>query len=193
MRRDLKVVILGATTVGKTSIIAQYIRNEFDLEERSTVGAGFCQKDVRVGEVQVALQIWDTAGQERFRSLTPIYYHDAKAALLVYDVTRADSFSELSSWADELVERLEDPPRIYVVGNKVDRDDIRVITIEEGQREAERLNGVYFETSAKTGANIEELFVHVAEESISTRSDPMTIQTEPSDTGNKHYTPSECC
>jgi small GTP-binding protein len=163
MELEVKIVLLGATMVGKTSIVNRYIHGVFDLNQVSTIGAGFALKEVVADDVRVSLQIWDTAGQERYRTLAPVYYHNAHVAVLVYDMGSTSSFADVSTWSDELKDRLEKIFFTYIIANKSDMAEERSVSEEQGQQKAEDLKAFYFETSAKTGANIEELFAHISD------------------------------
>jgi small GTP-binding protein len=150
-----KVVCVGDGAVGKTSITVRTCHGQFDGEYLMTIGVEFGTKVCTIdGQNEVRLQIWDTAGQERFRFLQPAYYRGAHGALLVYDITRMDSLENIPKWIGDLVD----------VGNKCDLDDFRRVTFEQGKLLAEELSTQYkiaipfYETSAKTNLNLEELF-----------------------------------
>ncbi|WAQ93331.1 hypothetical protein PtA15_18A391 [Puccinia triticina] len=117
---EAKVVILGMQGVGKTSIVHRYTTGSFSYSLTSTIGASFCTKKLSVDGCKVRLQIWDTAGQERFRSMAPMYYRGANAAILVYDITNKDSFHDIENWLAELRENMSGDLVIQVVGSKAD-------------------------------------------------------------------------
>jgi len=120
-------------------------------------------KNLVLDDKKIKLQIWDTAGQERFKSLTPMYYRDAKAALLVYDITSAATFAKVKDWVNELRVGVPDDIIMVVVGNKLDRaDKHREINAEVGQDYARSVGATFIETSAKTKEGVEELFRDVA-------------------------------
>merc|ERR1719277_897596 len=114
-----KIVALGEGRVGKTSLLRRYVHRGFDEAEASTLSAAYLEKRVAVRGQQVQLSLWDTAGQERFHSLAPIYYRDADGALLVYDVTDAESFRQVAKWVEEL-RAIGHNSAVYIVGNKCD-------------------------------------------------------------------------
>ncbi|KAJ2607234.1 GTP-binding protein of the rab/ypt [Coemansia sp. RSA 1804] len=163
-RHTYKLVLLGESAVGKSSIVTRFARNEFNQYNESTIGAAFMTKDVTLDESSTAtLRIWDTAGQERYKSLAPMYYRNAEGAVVVYDITQADSFRKAQSWINELQRQNDTKTVIALVGNKVDLGDTkRTVSKDEGARYAAQVNALFFETSAQTGDGIQELFVQLA-------------------------------
>ncbi|KAI9063156.1 ras-domain-containing protein [Trametes sanguinea] len=126
---DAKIVIMGNTGVGKTSLLHRYTQGKFDPKNTtSTTGAFFVTKKVTVGGTKVRLQLWDTAGQERFRSMAPMYYRGANAALLLYDITNASSFEDVRGWLEELKKNCSPDLIIYIVGAKADLQHARQVT-----------------------------------------------------------------
>lgn len=160
---EAKVVLLGASGVGKTCIVTRATSDFFDPEQVSTVGASFSAKTIDTDDCRVTLRIWDTAGQERFRSLAPMYYQGSHAAIIVFSLDNQDSFNEASQWVQELQAHFETMPKLYLVGNKVDLVNDRVISAQEAEDAATKIGATYFEASAKTGQNINELFVCIAD------------------------------
>lgn len=161
----IKVVLLGSTMVGKTSIVRKEMTGGFDREEAPTIGACFTTKSIEVQDQLVKIQIWDTAGQERFRSLAPMYYHNADSALLVYSIDNSASFDDLEQWVEELRKNMNPLPRLWVIGNKSDLEDQRAVSVPDAEEFAKRIGADFLETSAKTGANIDTLFISVADKS----------------------------
>ena len=157
-----KLVILGDTAVGKSCLVLRYVRDEFCEFQESTIGAAFLSHVVNLDYESVKLEIWDTAGQERYRSLAPMYYRGSAAAIIVYDVTNKESFSGAKSWVKELERRSGPDMIIALAGNKSDMESKRQIEFEEVSAYAKENNLLHFETSAKTGANIKELFTEIA-------------------------------
>ncbi|KAF5333233.1 hypothetical protein D9611_002286 [Ephemerocybe angulata] len=126
---DSKIVVMGNSGVGKTSLLQRYTQNKFDPKNTtSTSGAFFVTKKVLVNNVKVRLQLWDTAGQERFRSMAPMYYRGANAALLLYDITNASSFEDVRGWLEELKKNCSPDLLIYIVGSKADLTQHRQVT-----------------------------------------------------------------
>lgn len=162
-----KVIILGSSGVGKTSLMERYVASRFSAQYKITVGADFSTKDVTVDGELITLQIWDTAGQERFQSLGVAFYRGADACVLVYDVTDAASFSKLDSWRDEFVRcaDIKDPRDFpfVVIGNKADIDASRhVVKAADVKAWCDAKGGIpHFLASAKTGDNVEAAFLTV--------------------------------
>ncbi len=157
-----KLVILGDTAVGKSCLVLRYVREEFCEFQESTIGAAFLSHTAELGSESVKFEIWDTAGQERYRSLAPMYYRGAAAAVIVYDVTNRESFSGAKSWVKELERRAGTGIVIALAGNKSDMESKRNIEFEEVAAYAQENNLLHFETSAKTGANIKEFIQEIA-------------------------------
>ncbi|KAK6140079.1 hypothetical protein DH2020_026214 [Rehmannia glutinosa] len=160
---SFKILLIGDSAVGKSSLLVSFISNVVD-DLSPTIGVDFKIKFLTVGEKRLKLTIWDTAGQERFRTLTSSYYRGAQGIILVYDVTRRDTFTNLSDvWAKELelYSTHEDCIKM-LVGNKVDRESERVVSREEGITLAKELGCLFFECSAKTRQNVERCFEELA-------------------------------
>uniref|UniRef100_A0A0G4GE03 Uncharacterized protein n=1 Tax=Chromera velia CCMP2878 TaxID=1169474 RepID=A0A0G4GE03_9ALVE len=153
-----KFIFVGDGAVGKTSLIARFVYDSFDEAYVATIGMDLISKRIHVDDKPVRLQLWDTAGQERFRALIPSYFRDANVSVIVYDVVDRRSFEATSSWAEEVRRERGDEILIALVGNKIDLVDMRQVSYEEGQAQAEQLNATFFEASAKTGQNVKELF-----------------------------------
>ena len=167
-----KVVLIGAGGSGKTAIVNRFLTNKFSDQYIVTIGSQFAVKTVPVNqngrEVQVKLLVWDLAGQQRFDFIRSAYYRGSKGALLVFDTTRKSTFLELPKWIEETEKALNFRIPIILLANKVDLEGERIITTEMGQQFAEE-NGFkgYLETSALTGANVEEAFRILAKVTIS--------------------------
>jgi Ras-related protein Rab-5C len=159
---ELKLVLVGNTSVGKTCIAKMATTGEFADDAAPTLGASYMSKIVRVDAAEVRLQIWDTAGQERYRGMTPMYFRGAHAAIVAYAVTDAESFEGIDSWVSDLRDNADPEILIFLVGNKCDLDDQRVIATPNGEQKAASVPAAFYEVSAKTGDRIEELFLHIA-------------------------------
>ena len=151
-----KVVFIGNSAVGKTSIINQYMYESASADHQPTVGIDFFAKTLKVGDNSVRMQIWDTAGQEKFNSLIPSYIRDSTVAIFVYDITSRSSFDSLEKWFKMVTDTAN--PKFIVVGNKCDLEDKREVSTEEGTKYAESKQAQFIETSAITPTNIKELF-----------------------------------
>lgn len=142
-------------------MMLRFTENDFDSDQALTIGVDFKTKTLDVDGVKVKLAIWDTAGQERFRTLTPSYYRDAQGAILVYDVTKKDTFQKLESWLNELeIYGTRNNMAKMIVGNKIDQPD-RSITRDEGFRFAKKHRMMFIETSAKTSEGVKDAFEEV--------------------------------
>lgn len=153
-----KVVLVGDSGVGKTNLLSRFTRNEFNAESKSTIGVEFATRNVNIKGKMVRAQIWDTAGQERYRAITSVYYRGAVGALVVYDLTKPQTFHNLDKWLQELREHAESTVRIMLVGNKTDLRHLRAVTMEEGRTLAEKHNFSFTETSALDSTNVGEAF-----------------------------------
>jgi len=181
---EAKIVLLGDTGVGKTSIALRFTQDTFQVRTNPTIGASFLMKNIVVDDKKIKLQIWDTAGQERFRSLAPMYYRGASAALLVYDITSLVSFNKVKEWVNELRLNVPEDIIMVVVGNKVDRAaKHRQLKFETGQDYARSVGASFMETSAKTKEGIEEVFNDISKRLIQNQS--LTRKTAEADPSKK--------
>ncbi|KAJ3361541.1 hypothetical protein GGF31_002218 [Allomyces arbusculus] len=162
---QVKLVLLAA--VGKSSLVLRFVRNEFQENREPTIGAAFLTQKCKVDDKIVKFEIWDTAGQERFHSLAPMYYRNALAAIVVYDVTSAQSFDKAKSWVKEL--QLQGSPNVVIAlaGNKIDiikseGEGAREVPSDEAQAYANEAGLLFFETSAKDGTGVEAIFNDIA-------------------------------
>lgn len=161
---SFKVVLLGSSGVGKTSILTQFNDHVFRRIIAPTVGSGMITKDIETNAGTVSLRIWDTAGEERYRAFTGLYSRSAMAGIIVFDITDASSFNELPVWINVYKLNADNVTFLYLVGNKTDLCDNRAIETEKVKQFARENEMRYFEVSAKTGENIEYLFHELAEE-----------------------------
>ncbi|KAL5535313.1 VPS21 [Sanghuangporus sanghuang] len=192
---QVKLVLLGEAAVGKSSVVLRFVSNEFQPNKEPTIGAAFLTQKCRLEDRVLRYEIWDTAGQERFHSLAPMYYRNAQAAVVVYDVTKASSLEKAKSWVKELQRQANPNIVIALAGNKLDLvqpkspaadgtsidgdepDDAtatpgeagaaesevpRAVPTEEAQAYAQEAGLLFFETSAKTGEGVVELFTDIA-------------------------------
>ncbi|XP_062005830.1 ras-related protein RABC2a [Rosa rugosa] len=160
---SFKILLIGDSAVGKSSLLVSFISNSVD-DLAPTIGVDFKIKLLTVGGKRIKMTIWDTAGQERFRTLTSSYYRSAQGIILVYDVTRRDTFTNLSDvWAKEveLYSTNQDCVKV-LVGNKVDRESERAVSREEGIALAKDIGCMFLECSAKTRENVERCFQELA-------------------------------
>ena len=160
--REVKVVLLGHQGVGKSSIVLRFVTNNFRQFSESTIGASYMSKLVVVDEKAIKFQIWDTAGQEKYHSLAPMYYRNAAAAVLVYDITKASTFKTLQNWVYELEQRGPKEIALAIVGNKADLSAQREVDDKTARDYAEEIGGVFLETSAKNNEGIADVFREIS-------------------------------
>ena len=153
----LKFIIIGDAAVGKSNLLVRYTSGQFKEEYQLTIGVEFGSNNVIISDNIYRIQIWDTAGQENFRSITRSYYKNTACAIIVYEISNKKSFENISSWIEECKNTAPKSILMVLVGNKCDLDN-REVTEEEGREFAEKNGMIFFETSAKTGKNVEELF-----------------------------------
>merc|ERR1712010_403571 len=159
---QFKLVLLGDSAVGKSSLVLRFVRGQFFEYQESTIGAAFLTQNVSLNDYTVKFEIWDTAGQERYHSLAPMYYRGAAAAVVVYDITNAESFARAKSWVKELQRQGSPNIVIALAGNKCDLASKRKVEASEASEYAKDNGLLFMETSAKTALNVEELFKAIA-------------------------------
>lgn len=157
-----KIVVLGDAAVGKTSLINMYIEQSFSEDYKPTLGANIIRKDVFVDKINASVRLimWDLAGQEKYNVIRSMYFQGCVGALLVYDVTRANTFETIDSkWLKDFNKYVKKEGTYILIGNKVDLKDERVVSTEEGEKYAKKIEASDFiETSAKYGENVEQAF-----------------------------------
>ncbi|VDO06605.1 unnamed protein product [Rodentolepis nana] len=160
-----KLVLLGESAVGKSSIALRFVKSQFQEYQEATIGAAYLTQSIVVGDPQVTVkfEIWDTAGQERYHSLAPMYYRGSHAAIVVYDITKRETFDRATKWINELRENAPAIRVIALAGNKSDCSADRAVSEHDAEKYAQE-NGLLFkETSAKLATNVMELFKMIAE------------------------------
>ncbi|XP_039131939.1 ras-related protein Rab2BV-like [Dioscorea cayenensis subsp. rotundata] len=153
-----KIVLIGDSGVGKSNILSRFTRNEFCLESKSTIGVEFATRTLQIEGKTVKAQIWDTAGQERYRAITSAYYRGAVGALLVYDITKRQTFDNVQRWLRELRDHADSNIVIMMAGNKSDLKHLRSVQEDDAQEFAEKEGLFFLETSALESLNIEKAF-----------------------------------
>ncbi|XP_075244332.1 uncharacterized protein LOC142338452 isoform X1 [Convolutriloba macropyga] len=153
-----KIVLVGDSGVGKSNLLARFARNEFNLDSRSTIGVEFATKSVRVDNKIIKAQIWDTAGQERYRVISSAYYRNSVGAVLVYDITKQESFQQLEKWKKEISDFAPTLCKTILVGNKVDLAHLRSVSPSDAEQFATQHNMNHLETSALKSTNVATLF-----------------------------------
>lgn len=158
-----KLVLLGESAVGKSSLVLRFVKDQFDDYRESTIGAAFLTQTVSLDEnTTVKFEIWDTAGQERYKSLAPMYYRNANCAVVVYDITQPSSLEKAKAWIRELQRQADSNIVIALAGNKTDLASRRAVATEDAQKYAEEESLLFIETSAKDSHNVSELFTLIA-------------------------------
>ncbi|KAL7672569.1 hypothetical protein ACOME3_007454 [Neoechinorhynchus agilis] len=156
-----KVMLIGDSAVGKTCLMFRFTDNLYSDTFISTIGIDFKMKTVCIGDRAVRLQIWDTAGQEKFFNITRSYYRNADSIVLIFDVSRAESFNNVRRWMNNIEENASGSVHRILVGNKCDLENERVVTKSAGESLAHQYNIEYMETSAKSNINVNNLFLSV--------------------------------
>ena len=169
-RTQLKLIVLGDSGVGKTSLLYRFVKQEFSQVYRATIGADFLSKEILIDDKHISLQVWDTAGQERFQSLGMAFYRGADACVLVYDITNLKSFESITSWKQEFLSQCgPSNPEAFpfmVVGNKCDLDGDRAVSQAKSNQWARDYDLPLIETSAKDDLRIQEAFLELARKAM---------------------------
>lgn len=159
---QFKLVLLGESAVGKSSLVLRFVKGQFHEFQESTIGAAFLTQTVCLDDTTVKFEIWDTAGQERYHSLAPMYYRGAQAAIVVYDITNEESFARAQNWVKELQRQASPNIVIGLSGNKADLATKRAVDAQVAQSYADENSLLFMETSAKTSMNVTEIFMAIA-------------------------------
>ena len=167
----LKFLIVGDSSVGKTSMLLSYCNEDPRPDQGATIGIDFRHKLVNLDGRNIMMQIWDTAGQERFRTLTKSYFKMAQGIILVFDITKESSFVGIKKFMSEIQENCEEKIVKVLVGNKLDLSELRIIDYDTAKSFADLNNMKYFETSCKQRVNVKEVFNHLCEEVIAKNKD----------------------
>ena len=171
----IKVMLLGDSNVGKTSIIKRFCKNEFTTSFIATIGVDFETKYIKINKKIINMQIWDTAGQERYKVLAKNYYNQSDGFIIVYDITDIKTFNSVANWIEQIKEIANDNVKSILIGNKSDLENSRVISTEEGRELAKKYNIEFYETSAQKGNNIDKVFDSLAKKILQ---DPNFQRTE---------------
>uniref|UniRef100_A0A1B6C1E8 small monomeric GTPase n=1 Tax=Clastoptera arizonana TaxID=38151 RepID=A0A1B6C1E8_9HEMI len=159
---QFKLVLLGESAVGKSSLVLRFVKGQFHEYQESTIGAAFLTQTVCLDDTTVKFEIWDTAGQERYHSLAPMYYRGAQAAIVVFDITNPDTFGRAKTWVKELQRQASPNIVIALAGNKADLINKRSVESDEAQAYALDNGLLFMETSAKTAMNVNDIFLAIA-------------------------------
>ncbi len=163
-KKIYKLLLLGDQAVGKTSIILRYTKDKIPKNHLTTIGLDYATKtETLKNGTNVTLQIWDTAGQERFNAITKKLYKSSHGLILVYDITRMQSFNNINKWLQTIKEENDENVKLILVGNKSDLENEREVHITEGQELADNFSISFFEISAKDNIGVKEIFLDIAE------------------------------
>lgn len=179
-----KVVVIGDSAVGKSQLLARFAKNEFSFDSKSTIGVEFQTRTLTIKSKLIKAQIWDTAGQERYRAVTSAYYRGALGAVVVYDITKRQTFDHVARWVDELRAHADSSIVIMLIGNKADLADRRAVPTEDAVEFAQDQGLFFSEASALSGDNVESAFFRVLEEIYKNVTSKKTLDCD-SPTGNK--------
>ena len=160
----LKVIVIGNSCVGKSNLTLRFTKDDFEIENETTIGVEFATRLVCLDSNVYKLQIWDTAGQDTFKSITRSYYRNSLGVIVAYDISNRESFDAVRGWIEEVMERSEPytgMQSIIIVGNKADRTSDRQVLTSEGENLASEFGFKFYETSAKTGENVNDIFCHI--------------------------------
>ena len=153
-----KYIIVGDSSVGKSNLLMKFAHNKFTEDYQATIGVEFGAKNIEIEQQIYRVQIWDTAGQENFRSITKAYYKNSVCAMVVYDITNDNSFKHVQNWIEDIRNQSSKTVLIILVGNKIDLEDKRAVESKEAEDFANEKGFLFYEVSAKTGENVEDLF-----------------------------------
>jgi Ras-related protein Rab-1A len=163
-----KVLLIGDSSVGKTSVLLRYVDDKFNAEFQTTIGVDFKVSTMSVNNKQIKLQLWDTAGQDRFKNIVASYYRGAHGIILVYDITNQASFQNVQRWFDEAQNYLQKSVPKILIGNKADLPGQRQVRTEDGKALADRLGVEFLETSAKSSTNVRATFENLTRNMMGT-------------------------
>ncbi|KAL1187365.1 hypothetical protein V6Z11_A01G243700 [Gossypium hirsutum] len=199
----IKLLLIGDSGVGKSCLLLRFSDGSFTTSFITTIGIDFKIRTIELDGKRIKLQIWDTAGQERFRTITTAYYRGAMGILLVYDVTDESSFNNIRNWIRNIEQHASDNVNKILVGNKADMDESkRAVPTSKGQALADEYGIKFFETSAKTNLNVEEVFFSIARDikqrlaDTDSKSEPQTIKINQGDQAAGGAAPAQksaCC
>lgn len=160
----LKYIIIGDSAVGKSNLLLRYVDNKFNENHVLTLGVEFAAKNLQIEDQIFRMQIWDTAGQENFRSITRSFYKNSACVIIVYDITGRETFTNVKTWIKDCMQTCSKNVFMVLVGNKVDDESNRQVSTKEGEQFANEHGMTFFETSAKTGLKVQDIFEHSAKE-----------------------------
>ena len=182
-----KILLLGDSGVGKSSLLLRYTKNEFISDMRSTIGVEFGLKYLTIDNFQLKVQIWDTAGMERYRSITSAYYKGAKGVIVVYDICREKSFESVDKWIEDFKSKADEDAVILLIGNKNDLNEKREVNKEEAEIKAQKNKLAFMETSAKDNNNVQKAFETLFKEIVKIYKNKNNIEKNENKGGENEY------
>ena len=187
---SFKIIIVGDSGVGKSCLSIKASRNYFEDFYSPTVGFEFLTFNVKIEDQNIKLQIWDTCGQEVHRSLISSFYRSASLAIIVYSIDNEESFNNIEKWLNDIKTQSSPDVKIFLIGNKADLDDKRKITREQGEKFSNEHKISFFtETSAKTGLNVQNVFIQAAQEHFIQHEEIKNRVSRPGSITNLVYNP----
>jgi Ras-related protein Rab-11A len=184
-----KLTLIGDSGVGKTNILSRYTHNEFNLESKSTIGVEFATKDEQIDNNIARIQVWDTAGQERYRAITSAYYRGAVGVIIVFDITKYNTFEHIPEWLNQVKNHVDSNTVIAIVGNKVDLEHLRSVESALPKKMAELDGLLFFEVSALDGSGIAQMFKTVAQQIHTNITKNIPIFPDPGPNSNPNPNP----
>jgi len=155
---SLKIVVVGDSGVGKSNILNRFVHNEFNHDSKATVGVELNTKTYKINDTVIKVHLWDTAGQERYKSITAAYYKGARGAMIIYDITKAETFKSVDKWYKEIRDYGDKSLIAMIVGNKSDLKHLRSVETQTGMEKAKNFSVPFMETSAAEATNVDEAF-----------------------------------
>ena len=192
----IKMALLGDSSVGKSNMVLRFTDDVFSLNMSSTIGYDYKSRNIVISKKTAKLQIWDTAGQERYMSLCKSIYQKVDGVMLVYDITQLETFQNIKKWID-VIKGFNDNLPMMLVGNKIDKEEERIISVEDGKNLANEYGMQFIETSALSGNNIEKAFVDFGKEILEYLKNKMNLTSNTfsiaSNRKNKDKNKKKCC
>ena len=155
---SIKIVVVGDSGVGKSNVLNRFVHNEFNHDSKATVGVELNTKSYKINEKIIKVHLWDTAGQERYKSITAAYYKGARGAMIIYDITKIETFKSVDKWYKEIKEYGDKTLIPMMVGNKSDLKHLRTVETDQAMEKAKNLGMPFMETSAAESTNVDDAF-----------------------------------
>lgn len=195
MSNIFKLLVIGESGVGKTCLIMRFADNTFSEQYLSTIGVDFKVKEITVDDQKVKLQIWDSAGQDRFKNITSSYYKNSNGIIVVYDITRRETYEKAAQWIEDVRAKTAETGgmQLMLVGNKSDLEEERAIPAEEGREFAHKNQMIFMEASAKSADGVEDSFNQIAHQLLLEGNKPSQNAAKTINVNQKDDTSGGCC